>query len=421
MIGPSRVIPDVAAVAATLAPDEARQGPWQVVVVGAGPAGAATAIRLARAGLRVLLVDREGQPRGKVCGCCLSVAAVAELGRLGVAGTVLAVDNLMPLERVRVSAGGRATTIPLPGGAVVSRERLDAALVREAIAAGCHWLPGVHVQDVTERLPRAQEGHLRVRATMADGDALELCTGFAVVAAGIADHVRIGGGAAARLDRRIDATSRIGVGATIAATADGLPDGELVMAVADEGYCGIVRLEDGRIDVAAAVDRRVLRRGRPPARAVHDILVAAGSGDLVGDVAALEAAVWRATPALTHQSPLVVGTTGRILRVGDAAGYVEPFTGEGIGWAIAGGRLLADCLATAVDGHHDPAAAAADYERSHARHFSSRHARCRRIARGLRRPAVVAGALAAARLAPWAARRVVPVLIGGGATGSGHR
>jgi flavin-dependent dehydrogenase len=57
-------------------------GPWACIVVGAGPAGAATSLRLARGGLRVLLVDRDGMPRGKVCGCCLSPVALGELARL---------------------------------------------------------------------------------------------------------------------------------------------------------------------------------------------------------------------------------------------------------------------------------------------------------------------------------------------------
>lgn len=65
--------------AATISPAAAAATPWQAVIVGAGPAGSAVAIRLARAGWRVLLVERSDMPRPKVCGCCLSPQARAEL------------------------------------------------------------------------------------------------------------------------------------------------------------------------------------------------------------------------------------------------------------------------------------------------------------------------------------------------------
>ena len=55
---------------------------WDVVVVGAGPAGAAAATKLGKNGLRVLLLDREDFPRPKVCGCCLSPLALNELNIL---------------------------------------------------------------------------------------------------------------------------------------------------------------------------------------------------------------------------------------------------------------------------------------------------------------------------------------------------
>jgi 2-polyprenyl-6-methoxyphenol hydroxylase-like FAD-dependent oxidoreductase len=103
-----------------------------------------------------------------------------------------------------------------------------------------------------------------------------------------------------------------------------------------------------------------------------------------------------------------------VVRIGDAAAYVEPFTGEGIGWALAAARILARALTAGVvpGALRDPQAAAADYARDHARHFRPRHGRCRRVASGLRVPALVHGALGAARLAPWAARRFVPVVVG---------
>jgi flavin-dependent dehydrogenase len=409
-----------ALVPATLSREAAETRPWQAVIVGAGPAGAATALRLARAGVAVLLVDREALPRGKVCGCCLSAAAIDEIDRLGPEAAADVRLRRVPLDIAVIAAGGRLARVPLPGGAVVSREALDASLVRAAIAAGADWLPGIHVQAIHED---AAALIVAVEATVASTPlpaAADACRGLltlraetVVVAAGLADHVRIGAGASRR-GRRVAEASRIGLGTTLEPTAASLPAGELLMAIGREGYCGVVRLEDGRIDVAAALDRGVMGRACTPGEAVSRLLHEAdpGSGGLAAAV--LAATVWRATPALTHEAPVVATASGRILRVGDSAGYVEPFTGEGIGWALAAARILVGSLtAAATPGAlGDPRAAAADYARDHARHFGTRHGRCRRVAAGLRLPALVRGAVTAARLAPWAARRLVPAVVG---------
>jgi flavin-dependent dehydrogenase len=187
--------------------------------------------------------------------------------------------------------------------------------------------------------------------------------------------------------------------------------GELVMAVGRLGYCGLVRLEDGRIDLAAAVDRQLLADTGGPAAAIAILLErAVGDGRFAASLepllAELPGATFRATPPLTHQSPPIAGVARRIFRVGDAAGYVEPFTGEGIGWALAGGRILAESL---LD---DIATAAASYRLAHRRLFAAHHARCRWVARGVRQPGIVLGAVGFAQCMPWAARRAVPLLVG---------
>jgi 2-polyprenyl-6-methoxyphenol hydroxylase-like FAD-dependent oxidoreductase len=112
----------------------------------------------------------------------------------------------------------------------------------------------------------------------------------------------------------------------------------------------------------------------------------------------------RATPPLTHVAPLA-GGGGRIFRVGDAAGYVEPFTGEGIGWALAGARLLAAALL-------GPRPAADAYAAAHSDLFASARRRVWRVARGVRHPRLVAGAVRLAGAAPWMAARAVPLVTG---------
>ena len=134
-------------ITATLTADAAAGIAWQAIVVGAGPAGAATAWRLAARGVRTLLVDRHPFPRPKVCGCCLSPRAVRELRDLAPEALP---DAAIPLESVLLAHGRRFAAVPLSAGRVISRDLLDPHLVGRAIAAGCHWLPGVHVASVVD-------------------------------------------------------------------------------------------------------------------------------------------------------------------------------------------------------------------------------------------------------------------------------
>jgi flavin-dependent dehydrogenase len=395
-------------IAATLGLEAAAAAAWHAVVAGAGPAGASAAIRLARAGLRVLLVDRGSMPRPKVCGCCLSVAAVRELDGLELTDS----PRGLPLELVDLAAGGRSARIPLPGGRVISRESLDPALVRAAIKAGCHWLPQTTLEAVEDDGATAVTGRL-LAADLGDAGGMDgrriVLAGWFIVAAGLADAVR-GGDAEGR---RVAAGSRIGLGTLLGGGAADLPDGDLVMAVGRGGYCGLVRLADGRIDLAAAVDRTAVAAAGPAAAVLAILEESLGHARAAIIAAEIRRASFRATPPLTRAAPLVAGVAGRILRVGDAAGYVEPFTGEGIGWALASGRIAAASIVSG-GGATDSVEVAARYRAAHAAHFGPLHARCRRVSLALRRPALVAAAVRAARAVPWVARRLVPTIIGAG-------
>lgn len=396
--------------AATITAAAAAAKAWNVIVVGAGPAGGAAAVQLARAGLSVLLIDRNRFPRPKVCGCCLSPLAVAELTRLNAAGSSAEpAGDLVPLTTVQLVAGGRTARLPLPAGRVQSREALDPALVRQAAAAGAAWLPETRVVSC-EPTP----SQVRVTVATTTGERLSLLAERLVLAGGLAEAVRVGGNGSNRPAERLRPHHNlIGLGATLPGEGSSLPSGELVMAVADGGYCGLVRLEDGRIDLAAAVDPRAVATAAGPAAALARLLSRTGvmEGDLL-DPGGLAAATVRATPPLTHQTPPVDPASERIYRVGDATGYVEPFTGEGIGWALHAARLLAESLVDQA-GQLRPAAAAADcYRRRHRSAFGSRHRRCRRVALALRSPLLVAAAVRAADWFPSLAGRAARLCTG---------
>lgn len=391
----------------TVTADGAAAARWQCAIIGAGPAGAAAAIRLARRGLAVILLDAASMPRPKVCGCCLSPTAMEELRRLEATndGSTRIAAHALPLQAVMLAGSRSRARIAMKGGGTLSRERLDAALVREAVVAGAAWLPETHITAVEDGATgivihgRHDGGRIAVRADLA------------VIASGLGNAVRIAG----QRGHVAAGSSRLGIGAVLPPGAFDLPTGDLLMAVARGGYCGLVRLEDGRIDLAAAIDRDLLSSAASPAGAVVAILT-----ESLGPEAAAAVAPWlaeatiRGTPPLTHAAGPVAGTWGRMLRIGDAAGYVEPFTGEGMGWALASARLLDEAIH--LPGFGTPAAAATRYATAYRHRFATHHARCRSVARAVRRPLLVDCIAAAASIFPGVAARAIPLVVGASTT-----
>lgn len=390
---------------------------WQVAIVGGGPAAAACGIAAAAHGLDVLIIERSRMPRPKLCGCCLSPRAMAELVALG-----LRQDGLggVPLSRVRLATAGRSTTLPMTGGMTLSRERLDATLLGLAVERGCHLLGETAAQSVTSSV---QAARLTCRvgggnatsnafndrlAGSASGATVELAADAVVLATGLTESIRIehtgGEHAGASAGREVATANRIGIGTTLPPEASDLQPGELVMAVGEHGYCGLVRLEDGRLDVAAAVAPEAVA-AETPAAAVQAILTSAGLAELPLGTAKL-----RGTPLLTHRHGYA---EGRVFRTGDAAGYVEPFTGEGIGWALTSGRLLGDALAASFTGTQlNQHVAASYYTRSYEAELGRSLRRCRLVSRLVRSPRRVRWLIGAARLAPWAGGPLVRLATG---------
>jgi flavin-dependent dehydrogenase len=366
-----------------------------VVVIGAGPAGSLAATLLAREGLGVMLVERRAFPRPKVCGGCLNAQAVAVLERAGLAGRLRAL-GAAPVNRLRLHHRGRRAEIALPEGFAVSRASLDDALAAAAAEAGCDVRfetaavvdprcdeeVGREVRVVHLRCQAGREELIRARAVVvADGlghASLRNCTGF---------------------ESRVAAASRVGIGAEVPVGAVSVTRGTISMAVSRFGYAGAVEVEGGRVNIAAAVDPALLKTSGSPAAALRAIFADAG----VQVEAPLESVDWMGTMPLTRRlaDPVASG----IFVIGDAAGYVEPFTGEGMAWAFAGAWSVAPLVAQAV--RSPGAGAEQDWVRRRARIIGPDQRRCRLLASGLRRPALVAASLALVSRFPGAAAPVI--------------
>ena len=275
---------------------DACQDVWDIVVVGAGLSGTIAAREAARLGSRVLLVEKATFPRRKVCGCFLNANALASLTQLDLSHLIVAAQA-PSVRGVYISAGRRQAYLPLPTGAALSRHWLDAELAGEAIAAGVSMLLGT-----VAHLVGRDEDHCRLRLICGE-QIVEICARIVIAADGLS------GGLARETQgctRTIQPHSRIGVSAATTFVPRGYKPGTIQMSVGSDGYIGSLQVEDGHLEIAASLDPATIRRF--------------GLGETV--------------QRILQQSPLPRFE-------GVAARYIEPFTGEGMAWAIASGAAIA--------------------------------------------------------------------------------
>ncbi len=365
---------------------------WDAVVAGAGPAGSVAARELALRGLRTLLVDRKSFPRDKTCGACVNRRAISALAQLGLEG-ILERSNAVPLDRFRVQSCGRQVVVPLPGGVAVTRAALDSGLVEAAVEAGADFLP-----ETTATLADASEdGCSRdVQLVSRENATCTVPARVVLLSDGLGNSTLKRHG---EFRSTLATASRIGFGAVVRDFPDSYETGTIFMAVARGGYVGLVRVEDGSLNIAAALDPGFLKgRGRQ-AEPIARVLQESGFGAIDG----LESANWSGTVRLTRR--LLRPAGNRVLLLGDAAGYVEPFTGEGIATALCSGAAAASLVSSRLE----------SWDRRVEREWLSRHRRlvhgrqhwCRWLARLARHPRAVRAALSTVALFPWLLRPVV--------------
>jgi hypothetical protein len=148
------------------------------------------------------------------------------------------------------------------------------------------------------------------------------------------------------------------------------------MAHGRGGYVGVTTIEDGRLDVAAALDPEFVKAAGGLGPAAATILDEAGLLPLPG----LASGPWKGTPLLTRRTPRPAAE--RLFVLGDAAGYVEPFTGEGIGWALTAAVAVTDLAVRAV--HSWQSALANEWSNCYRKSIAQRQRTCRLLARVLR-------------------------------------
>lgn len=360
-------------------------GSTGVLVVGAGPAGALAALVLARAGVAVHLMDRACFPREKLCGDTLNPGSLAILERHGLAAAVR--ERAIPITGMTVTGpGGAVVSADYPhglNGLAITRRDLDALLVEAAAAEGVMFDEGV-----AALAPVMPAGGVRVAGirTAWRGRQEVRRASLVIAADGRASRM----GAALGLTRFARAPRRWAYGTYFEGVAGLTARGE--MHIRTDGYVGVAPLPGGRANVC------VVREGRRGTSKFDPRTIVAEAVAFDPD---LRERFRCASPAagVAVLGPLAVdastaGVPGLLL-AGDAAGFVDPMTGDGLRFALRGAELAAEAALVELS---QGVPAFARLHAARAREFSSKW----RLNRALR---VLVGSPRALEVASRLARR----------------
>ena len=293
------------------------------LIVGGGPAGAAAAIALARAGQTPRLLERTTGPHDTVCGAFVGWDSVAALRRLGIDPFALGAH---PIHRLRLYGSGQQVETPLPRTAAgLSRRCLDEVLLDAARAAGAHVDRGrsVRAADPARRTVRTDDGE------EIGADALLLATGK--------HELR---GAARPRD-----TSRDPVGLRTALSPskhlDAILDGVIELHLFDGGYAGLLLQEDGCANLCLSVARWRLKRAGGIPNLVRDL--SAELPALRAHLAEGEPVAWSAVSGVPY-GWYARGSEPGLYRLGDQGAVIASLAGDGIAIALESAAEAAAAL-----------------------------------------------------------------------------
>ncbi|MES2706151.1 MAG: FAD-dependent monooxygenase [Verrucomicrobiota bacterium] len=350
---------------------------FDLIINGAGPAGSACAIAAARRGCRVALVERVNFPRHKVCGDCLNPSVWPVLAALGVEREIRALPHTM-LDRVRfVSRRGRSLELPLPPGAEwgMTRQDFDAALLAAAGREGAVLYPGSPVTGVSET-----ENGWRVET-----DQISLTARTLVAADGRnSTTCRLLQTLPPAKPGRLALQCHIPLVETYRHT--------VALEWTEHGYCGLAHVGADLLNLCVVATGGKVTAAKAEARRRYQLP---------------ENQVWHSIAPLDRAALLPAPAAGLFL-AGDTARVVEPFTGEGIFYALRSGALAAEAALRHLAGQESAAFYTANHRALyHNRLWVNRFARFT-----VTRPWAGEAALALSRLHPgglrWLTSKVVP-------------
>jgi menaquinone-9 beta-reductase len=286
---------------------------FDLIMVGGGPAGSAAAITAARGGARVLLLERGRLPRHKVCGEFVSAESLELLGSLLHGQHLAVLNDAVRISRSRLYVDGRVIgAVVDPAAASIARFDLDAALWESAQLAGVDARQQVTVREIEGR------GPFRISSSGGEFESR------AVINAS---------GRWSNLNGAAGASQQKWVGLK-AHFAEPSHEVSVDLYFFDGGYCGVQPVGSGRVNTCAMV-RADVASTLDDVFEQHEALRKRSRG-------------WKLLTDPVSTSPLIFREPqperDGILQAGDAAGFIDPFAGDGISLALRSGAMAANCL-----------------------------------------------------------------------------
>lgn len=358
---------------------------WDLVVVGAGPAGSAAALaaRAARSQARVLVIDRQPPGRDKVCGDGIGPDVVHVLESLGAGDTVRASEEVTRF-RLYVSGGPQLTGRPPEPGYVIPRAVFDRRLLDQAVASGAEF--------VHDRWAGLTQTDSSVQLSLASGR--KLTTRYVVAADGAYSPIRRSLGIEPNRGKHMAVALR---GYTAASDAT---DRELVIgwdrSLSGLAYVWKFPLADGSYNIGYGA---TLRSGPLPRSFLLERMeTLLDNVDLSGvELTGHQLPLASQRPPVAH---------GRVLLTGDAASLINPLSGEGIVYALMSGKMAG---AAAVSSDRPGLA----YSKA-LRSTLGRHHRHVSFLSAVATPSMVAGALVAAQASGRSQKTILDLALGNG-------
>lgn len=355
---------------------------YDVIIAGGGPAGTSAAIHLGSRGLSVLLVEKSIFPRPKLCGEFISPECIQHFEKLGVAAEMNGSGPALIRETVFYSRRGRKTIVPSSwfGGAValgLSRATMDYNLLNRARAVGVEVLEGTTVTKVLE------DGKGAVGVALRRAGADFECTAPIVVDAT---------GRARALARRVTnehlKKARLVAFKAHLEKASNSPTACEIYSYPG-GYGGISQVEDGLSNLCFIVDALLVKESRSDPETVlrRNVMLNPRASLALRDARVCSEWLSVAIESFGRYQP---GPIRGLLAIGDAASFIDPFTGSGMLMALESGNLLAETIVR----HQDNLARrrdtldllSSDYTQAYRRKFDSRLRVCGLLRRVAFRP-----------------------------------
>ncbi|MBO0726295.1 MAG: NAD(P)/FAD-dependent oxidoreductase, partial [Blastocatellia bacterium] len=349
---------------------------YDVIIIGAGPAGSTVSALLARAGLRALLLEKSRFPREKVCGEFITPDCLNVFDRLGVREQVSDAGAKIVNQWTLFAPDGRGVDVPMEwiaggqGHAIgISRARMDLILLECARQAGVDAREGFHVSP---RLFR-ENGHENERIFIegkADGETVERFSAPVVIDASGRNGVF--SNQIARRTSLLSGSRLFGCKVHLRAV-EGMRDiGELFFY--RDGYGGMCDVENGRTNLCFITTEATLREARGDREKLLDLTLRSNPAARRRLRNAVIDGDWVGTGPITYGRSLPIPG---VISIGDAGAFIDPFTGSGILLALRSAEIAAEVIRQAFhEGVSDVDAIVKRYDRLHRARFTWRFRAC---------------------------------------------